>query len=668
MAEQAVNRNVFIYMIISSAILALVFVVLDSILLQRSYQYFGGGALNRPYALTDWPSYGRFIAISVLHATLFWGSLAVLLVKFLLPGIRYSVYQAIVLSFFMFMMVQCVYDIFKWQIFTYFSTAFNLDVLKQLTSGATLNMFAWVSVEQFILLPVSALLIAAIFVAARKIQRNENIFFRAPAHLKWSLPLSWMGIFLVHFPAITNESPRYGLNQQIPYMVTQKVLEYLTDFDGDGFGPLTTPSDPDNFNSSIHPYALDIHGNGIDEDGLSGDLPSLPDAKSPLVINSSAEHKNVILIVVETFRTDVFDMAIDGEKVMPFLNDVGHSNAYTLDAYSNYGITGSAIQTLLAGNLHYNASSRFLFDVFKDAGYKTYVVSAQDESWGDTRKMLRMGEVSSYYDATQMQWNESKLTTWQKLNRNGLTLGWQQVNNKVREYLAKNGNDRFFMYLNYQELHYPYYTDDIPKKFIKEGRKDASFFVPQNREAIIKQYANAANYLDKGFQDLFVYLKEKKILENTVIVIVGDHPDSFYENGLLGHAWSLNEHQRKTPLIVINGKGRYTTPIGQDEIAEIMINTLNNTAQPDLNFSGDINKRLLLIQGGLEQPIRIGWAGNSGLFTFDFKTMRAQESEDKAWIPIEGLSNATQNSNDALIHRWEAEKYLAHQKINGAGP
>lgn len=146
--------------------------------------------------------------------------------------------------------------------------------------------------------------------------------------------------------------------------------------------------------------------------------------------------------------------------------------------------------------------------------------------------------------------------------------------------------------------------------------------------------------------------------QNTVLVIIGDHPDSIYENGLLGHAWTVDEHQRRTPLFVINGKGRYSTPIGQDEIAGIVANSLG-TDKPlaPVSFFPDREKRIFELSALLEQPRQIAWISPDDLVTYDFKTARVQLAKDRAWLKPAELSTADPRYGlfKDLVHRWESE-------------
>ena len=77
------------------------------------------------------------------------------------------------------------------------------------------------------------------------------------------------------FFLVQQQSLSYGLGEKLSFSTIRYLLQQVTDFDRDGYGPLTIPSDPDGFDANINPYALDFPGNQIDEDGLAGYLKKL---------------------------------------------------------------------------------------------------------------------------------------------------------------------------------------------------------------------------------------------------------------------------------------------------------------------------------------------------------------------------------------------------------
>ncbi|MEO8629650.1 MAG: hypothetical protein ABI612_16355, partial [Betaproteobacteria bacterium] len=73
--------------------------------------------------------------------------------------------------------------------------------------------------------------------------------------------------------SMNSESMGFGLRWTPSGQLFTTVLNRLSDVDRDGYGLLRNPRDAAPFDAAIHPYAVDIPGNGIDEDGLAGDLP-----------------------------------------------------------------------------------------------------------------------------------------------------------------------------------------------------------------------------------------------------------------------------------------------------------------------------------------------------------------------------------------------------------
>ena len=98
-----------------------------------------------------------------------------------------------------------------------------------------------------------------------------------PVSLRRSLGVSGMaclvGILITGGFRINSESFEFGLRHKPTSQMFAAVIARATDLDGDGFALLAHPRDPNLLDARVHPYAFDVPGNGIDEDGIAGDLP-----------------------------------------------------------------------------------------------------------------------------------------------------------------------------------------------------------------------------------------------------------------------------------------------------------------------------------------------------------------------------------------------------------
>lgn len=263
------------------------------------------------------------------------------------------------------------------------------------------------------------------------------------------------------------------------------------------------------------------------------------------------------------------------------------------------------------------------------------------------------------------KFDEVTLTPYQKQKGElAVFLDSHEVNETVFNMINEAKDHPFFMYINYQDLHYPYFSDKTEKVLVDEYHDEAWFFKPNNRAAILRQYQNDAIHLDKSFRELFDFLTHKGIANNTIVLIVGDHPDSFYEDGLTGHAWSVDEHQRRTPLIIVNGRGQWDLPLGQDELAKIIVESANYGDQrTSLLLRHNPLKYIFELTGTLEAPRQIAWINAEDLMTYDFKLDRWQPGTGLESIRSDELmTNSPKYAQyKLLINRWESERFMRAQ-------
>jgi len=143
------------------------------------------------------------------------------------------------------------------------------------------------------------------------------------------------------------------------------------------------------------------------------------------------------------------------------------------------------------------------------------------------------------------------------------------------------GNDRkpFFLYLHYMEPHAPY---DPPLELVDRAsqgheqpnidnvkqwlRRDLNPFTEQMLRAAEDLYDAEVMSLDAELRAMFAELEKRGLLENTIVVIVADHGEEFYEHGMVGHHQTLFEEVIRVPLIIIPPGGEGRTDV--DEIVE----------------------------------------------------------------------------------------------------
>jgi membrane-anchored protein YejM (alkaline phosphatase superfamily) len=78
----------------------------------------------------------------------------------------------------------------------------------------------------------------------------------------------------------------------------------------------------------------------------------------------------------------------------------------------------------------------------------------------------------------------------------------------------------------------------------------------KDMELIRNRYINSCHHLDSQFARVFAYLEQNDLLENTVVVVTGDHGEEFMEKGRWGHNSAFHQEQVRVPLVIrLPGKG-----------------------------------------------------------------------------------------------------------------
>jgi arylsulfatase A-like enzyme len=122
------------------------------------------------------------------------------------------------------------------------------------------------------------------------------------------------------------------------------------------------------------------------------------------------------------------------------------------------------------------------------------------------------------------------------------------VNERAINWLKARQDDRFFLFLHYMEPHDPYF--EHPYNSYAIARVNTPNPPPEMAPEITRLYDGEIAYLDQHLGDLFGWLKQQGLYEETLIVFTADHGEEFYEHGGWWHGLTLYDEQLHVPLFL----------------------------------------------------------------------------------------------------------------------
>lgn len=114
----------------------------------------------------------------------------------------------------------------------------------------------------------------------------------------------------------------------------------------------------------------------------------------------------------------------------------------------------------------------------------------------------------------------------------------------IRENLERHKGSKFFIFFHTLEIHWPYVRDS----YLKALPPDSSL-----KEKIIARYDSGIKYTDYHLGEFFKWMKTNGLYDNTIIVIISDHGETFRlinDKSTAGsHGSTLHEDEIKIPFI-----------------------------------------------------------------------------------------------------------------------
>ena len=535
-----------------------------------------------------------------------------------------------------------LYTVYRYELTRYLGDLADLDLLLRVAAGWPLELLAQGSSH---LLPLLATLGGALM--------GGGLLIRALRRTSPSFPLSipstqlLMRLLLATSLVATTlllaldrlQSPiAYGLQRKASGVALAWVVQHLSDVDRDGFGLLSHPPDPAPFDAGIHPYALEIPGNGVDENGAGGDLPAAlaPRPEGPRAAWLWRPH--VILVYLESFRADLLGARLgpDGPEITPVLSMLAGDGAHSEHAFVHTPYTYLSRAQLFGGKIVPRAGQPTLIDDFKANGYRVVYLSAQNEELADTRALVGFDRADVFYDARQdVDQRVSRFTT-----ATSLAVSWKRLNQRALAMLESHDFERpLFLYVSYHDTHFPYHHAELDNLLgVKPLPRHR--IAPERRAELFATYANAAANVDRAVGQLLAALERHVDRSEYAILVTADHGEALFEDGFLGHGQSLDPAQTRVPLIVRGLRGVWPEPIGAADLRGLLGAQLASPhgADPPLRFEPDPARSILQLTGSSREPRQVALRGRGGALLYDWlegeASSQGQPPDEPASAPI----------------------------------
>ena len=517
-----------------------------------------------------------------------------LILNFLRNKVWYILSNLFLLLFFLFSLLNFVY-------FKVFSNFFNLtfDRIKQVNNGMVgllKNFYILIPKElyfTFIIVFLSAIFISILYFKLFKFKKPQKVLFNNKSYkIKFNkkrkikyITIPFLLFFIINLYTFKIVNYLYENPKDNWYHAKEQIIDL-------GFlGNFYTQVYAKESNSIKEIEEIKVLTNLEKTKKLYNDLYYIQNFKNNNINERPhfLEKPNVLIVQLES----VSDWAIDSiANPMPFLKSLRENNISTSKFHANSCKTVNAEFTSLCSFLpnsletvdfsHIDNDFNCLPSILKDKyNYNTHIFHANiPEFYSRDKLMPKWGFENSHF-YPELEQGEADI----------------DVYNKAIDLMIKEEKP-FFTYLISYTTHSPH-TQEMIDVFREQRGLEITYYSGKMEseyiemiknwglypEEVIRGYLGFLEAEDKALQELFNKLEENKLLDNTIVVIYGDHRYySFFENDVEGF---YNFHDIPFTIVMPDKQKFKQKNASHLDIAPTLFDLISNGEEKPKNFLGN---------------------------------------------------------------------------------
>jgi arylsulfatase A-like enzyme len=295
---------------------------------------------------------------------------------------------------------------------------------------------------------------------------------------------------------------------------------------------------------------------------------------------------NVLLIVLDTVRAESMSLYGYERPTTPFLESISEQGvvfqwaivpcSWTLPTYASMYTGRFQYETGVNWRVPLDSTYPTLAEVLSSRGYATAGFVA-NTSYCNAERGIARG-FTHYEDQITFGGRFIKSSSLIRfvLDKNWFRqligyrdlLGRKRAERITDDFLrwldiAPNGHP-FFVSLNYYDAHQPYLPPEEFDEMFGPTDRLGTYLAryshgvrcspgntsPEEIKALHNAYDAAIAYLDADLKRLFGKLRQRGLLDRTLVIIVSDHGEEFAEHSILGHGTDLHIQSIHVPLLL----------------------------------------------------------------------------------------------------------------------